>query len=335
VERFDQNNPFVPYKALGHLDRIVDIRDKGWCWPVCADIWLTDRCNHACPECAGFREVSPDMDPHTAHKFIDGFAETGGKSLTFTGGGEPLLHGQFVEILRYARAAGLDVSVLTNGDLWDERIARNIIEHATYIRVSLDGYNEESHAKMHGVKGRFHRVMTNILKYVELRNDTDSRCAVGVGYLCCADTIPGIVRITQECRSLGVDYIHHRPLYGNTDDPRCAIEAAKGLATDGFLVAGSSKYAHFDGRRHHHRCYGQWLGAVLKTSGRFAFCCCLGGTEFGPLSEGWQDVWTSDRHHSAVDNVNAMYCKPLCRWQAANDLLWRVKEEACHPNFIA
>lgn len=111
---------------------------------------LTHACNSRCGGCA-FRD--PEPGELSAERWISLARE--GRSLGFREimltGGEPLLHPELGTLLP-ALAALLPVSLITNG-LALARHASLVRAHVAAAFVSLDGADEETYARIRGVRG--------------------------------------------------------------------------------------------------------------------------------------------------------------------------------------
>jgi SynChlorMet cassette radical SAM/SPASM protein ScmF len=79
-------------------------------------------------------------------------------------GGEPMLHPRFREIVRLIDDEGVQIHIETNGTLIDNHLAKFLkqTEHVSFISVSLDGANEETHENLRRVSGSFERAITGI-----------------------------------------------------------------------------------------------------------------------------------------------------------------------------
>src|SRR5690606_31804808 len=94
---------------------------------------------------------------------IDELADCGVKAITFTGGGEPLVHREAAAILERAAAAGLEFGVVTNGFNLRGAAQDVIAKHAKFVRVSLDSGTPETHQFAHGTPFlQFHQILANI-----------------------------------------------------------------------------------------------------------------------------------------------------------------------------
>ncbi len=132
-------------------------------------IQYTDRCNARCPQCGmrvteSFRRSTLGLD--TAKKIIDHAAANGVTALSLTGG-EPLLFlDQIVELIRYARDAGITYTRTgTNGFLFMNhdspdfdrrvsRIAETLAGSGLYtFWISIDSCIAATHEQMRGLPG--------------------------------------------------------------------------------------------------------------------------------------------------------------------------------------
>lgn len=107
-------------KLFHHQEAMAALRDgKGrpisaWCAP-------TDVCNHRCAFCSVGERVGDVLRFEQIKNFIDQLVPRGLKSITFSGGGNPLIYkckesGATIEtVIEYAYGQGLEVAMITNG----------------------------------------------------------------------------------------------------------------------------------------------------------------------------------------------------------------------------
>jgi MoaA/NifB/PqqE/SkfB family radical SAM enzyme len=137
---------------------------NGWSFPPKAVTFrISGICNLHCQMCdypqTGFHDAIQMLPADVYKKVIDEVhAHIFHVSLT---GGEPLLHPEVVEFIRYAKERGLSCSLVTNG--WNlARYARDIVSAGVDIlTVSIDG-PEEMHDAIRGVKGLYRRIMEGV-----------------------------------------------------------------------------------------------------------------------------------------------------------------------------
>ena len=127
-------------------------------------VWnCTRTCNLRCMHCyAGSDAQSYDqLSTSEAKTMIDDLASFGCPVLLFSGG-EPCLREDLVELMSYARNAGMRVVLSTNGTLiTPERAQRYAEVGLSYVGVSLDG-TRETHDRFRGVTGAFDRAMEGL-----------------------------------------------------------------------------------------------------------------------------------------------------------------------------
>lgn len=128
---------------------------------------ITNRCNLKCKHCVASSVDSNGEDPLNTDDWkniINQVAKLAPEQITFTGG-EPMLRNDFVELLKYTneQCRGTKIVLSTNGLLINEKNVKDIVDNVATISISLDGYDEESCAKVRG-KGIYQKVIEGIKK---------------------------------------------------------------------------------------------------------------------------------------------------------------------------
>jgi len=132
--------------------------------PLNAHIDLSYRCNLKCVHCycqglsPDFSRGEPEMSEGELLRLVDELADIGSLFLTLSGG-EPLLHGSFFTVARHARKRRFCLSILTNGMLVDEEMARKIAGLSPKtVELSIYGANAAVHDSITGVTGSFDKL---------------------------------------------------------------------------------------------------------------------------------------------------------------------------------
>lgn len=131
------------------------------------NIYLTNACNLTCPHCfmkAG-RKLDSELTEEEWIRVLTDFKNCGGESVTVTGG-EPLLHPGFKSIIESASRVGLNVTVLTNGILWNDELIDALSPILTEVQISIDGVDDESNGKIRK-KGTFDLLIQNVFRFSE------------------------------------------------------------------------------------------------------------------------------------------------------------------------
>jgi len=135
---------------------------------------------------------------------VNSLRDMGTKSITFTGGGEPLMHPQVKSMVKIARLFDIQVGLVTNGVLLEKVEPEDFL----FIRVSLDASNPEMYQALKG-KNLFNKVLDNIREAL-LRGTT-----LGVSYVVCEENKDGIEEMIALGKSLGLKYVQFKPAWVN------------------------------------------------------------------------------------------------------------------------
>lgn len=124
---------------------------------------LTQRCQLECVHC--YSNSSPylsdegELPVETWLRLVDEFADNGGEKILFTGG-EALVYRGCLEIMRRAKARGLEVTLFSNGVLIP-RYIEELRGCADIVQISVDGPTAESHDHVRG-EGSFKKALRAI-----------------------------------------------------------------------------------------------------------------------------------------------------------------------------
>lgn len=127
-------------------------------------VWnCTKTCNLKCMHCYAGSDARryDELSTDEAKAMIDDLAAFGSPVLLFSGG-EPCMRSDLVELMSYAKSAGMRVVLSTNGTLITPELAESYAEVGlSYVGVSLDG-GEETHDRFRGIEGSFARAMEGL-----------------------------------------------------------------------------------------------------------------------------------------------------------------------------
>jgi len=136
--------------------------------------YLTEGCNLRCRHCwlapkyqSGANQY-PALDLDLFKSIIKQAKPLGLTGVKLTGG-EPLLHPDIEEILKYVRIEDLRLTVETNGVLCTPELAQKMAAcKDPFVSVSLDGADAETHEWVRGVTGCFEAASKGIRNLVEV-----------------------------------------------------------------------------------------------------------------------------------------------------------------------
>ncbi len=158
----------IPTK-FSHLSQLADYRDKILNHPPLKNLFLelTLRCNENCihcgSKCSQFSSVS-ELSTQQYKEILDGIKRDFDvkKFMLNITGGEPLLRGDFYEIMDYANKLGYIWGMTSNATLIDDEAAQKLKACGMRtISVSIDGLSE-THDRLRGKKGAYEEAMKGI-----------------------------------------------------------------------------------------------------------------------------------------------------------------------------
>jgi MoaA/NifB/PqqE/SkfB family radical SAM enzyme len=189
------------------------LRDRRVVAPVHVRIKPTNMCNHNCWYCAYRTDdlhLGEDMNERDQiprekmQEIVDDLIAMNVKAVTFSGGGEPLLYKPLPETIERLASAGIRVATLTNGANLKGRVADALAQHATWVRISVDAWDDDSYVASRSAKaGEFTRLLKNMRAFA----DTGTRCELGVSFIISKDNYRHTAEVCREFRDAGANHI--------------------------------------------------------------------------------------------------------------------------------
>ncbi|TAM38051.1 radical SAM protein [bacterium] len=148
--------------------------------PLTVQFDITNRCNNNCICCWNnsplLGEISErenrrrkdELPLDLIKRILTELNEMGTKNLFFAGGGEPFMHPDIMEILRFAKGCKMKIFINTNFTLIDEKMAKEFVDmKIDMIHVSLLAGSAKTYAAVHPGKKEetFYRIK-EVLQYL-------------------------------------------------------------------------------------------------------------------------------------------------------------------------
>lgn len=129
-------------------------------------LYLTNKCNLTCPHCYMFAGKAMDNELSTQEifKLIEDYASIGGNQITLSGG-EPCMHKDINDIIKFAYDHNLKVRILSNGTLMTDKWIEDYSKYIDSIQISVDGFSEETNSEIRG-RGNFEKSLHAIDQFV-------------------------------------------------------------------------------------------------------------------------------------------------------------------------
>jgi radical SAM protein with 4Fe4S-binding SPASM domain len=166
--------------TISHLPKKFGIKKGAEEFPFMVVVSVTYVCNAKCPHCpytnSDIRETYKDA-PFIKPEIFKKIADECGKYhayIRLTGGGEPLLHPQMLDLIDYAKKKKARIGLITNGSLLTpEKAERLLAAETDVIEFSVDAADKKTHSKIR-VGLDFDEVKRNIFYLVKRRNELKS-----------------------------------------------------------------------------------------------------------------------------------------------------------------
>lgn len=338
--------PYSSLKIFDHIEKLNQvIKEKQRVAPIYIRIKPTNYCNHRCYYCSyadqelGLRDSVQKQDQipwEKMQEIIEDIHAMGVKAVTFSGGGEPLVYPYIVETMQRVLDAGIDLSIITNGQLLKEDRAQ-VLKHAKWVRISFDAAEAETYAKMRKLPlTAFEEVCNNIKSFSKIKSD---HCELGVNFVINHENSSQVYKMAELVKGFGVNHIkytaritkdlfeYHEPF---KEEAICQIhQAQQDFETDGFKVI--NKYeSDFESAMVFHRCYKKCyinhIFTVIAADSKVYFChdkAYVSSGVVGDLKEqSFKNLWYSKEVKERYETFDPQIeCNHHCVYDDRNDLL--------------
>ena len=311
---------------------------------------VTYRCNLRCKHCHLWQiKDHNDLDTEEAKKFIADIADLGTLHLSFSGG-EPFLRRDLVELISFARDAGLSTGVNTNGTrLVDPEHAKAACRSGLgEVFVSLDGPDAETHNSLRGMDHAFSSALRAIDNLLDQRDA--GKPAVFVNTTVTKGNAGSLDGILELAKSHGVDGMTLSVIQSvDTYSPEAEMTGieASGLGrklreltseSDGLIPHPAEyldcfqTYLEKPSELYRYRCAAGYANAVVQPNGD-VFPCPVAFASMGNLREqSFKEIWYSRRSAEVRERIKANK-HPICWFDCIaplNVLLHNVRRLRIH-----
>ena len=136
-------------------------------------------------------------------------ADMGVKAVTFSGGGEPFVYPHLLTAARSLASHGIKFASLTNGARLEGETAVFFSQFASWVRISIDGWDAASYAAYRNVgPDEFARVMQNILTFQAMAGE----CALSVCINVDATNAPHVYQLLKTLATTGIKSVKVAPI---------------------------------------------------------------------------------------------------------------------------
>jgi len=222
-------------KVTGNRNELLKGILKGtgaYCGPKTAVIDITNQCNISCIGCWLYSpfvnkdkkdnsELQKSLDFTTITNLVDELHKLDTEEIQITGGGEPLMHPEIFEIVKYIKTKGMRCHLITNFTLFDKKkIDQLILLGLDLITISLWAGDVETYRITHpGTDEEMFGKIENNLKYL-MKTRTDDMPLVKIYNVISKVNYKSIPRMLDFALYTGADYLEFQlmdPIPGKTD----------------------------------------------------------------------------------------------------------------------
>jgi MoaA/NifB/PqqE/SkfB family radical SAM enzyme len=191
--------------------------------PISINLDLTSACNFSCPFCVDSKLINAGktLTLEGVKKTIHTLHSHGLLSVILIGGGEPTLHKDFGEIVRYIKSKRLQIGIVTNGSRLEkiEAIVGELREK-DWIRISIDAAGERVFKALHLPKTQV--TLGRILEKAEKVKEKNPVVSLGYSFVIVWESVeingkrlcPNLDEMTRSvelAREFSFDYVSFKP----------------------------------------------------------------------------------------------------------------------------
>lgn len=347
------------HKLIYHVSRVNDWLEGRLIYPIYLEVSLTGSCNHRCKYCAlDFMEYKTHfIDTGLFKERISELGGVGVKSIMYAGEGEPFLHKDIAEIINHTKKSGIDVSITTNGVLFDKDKADSILGSTEWIKVSINGATADTYSKIHRCSpGDLKRVTENMSYAAKIRRDNNYKCTLGIQLLLLPENHHEAVALAKMAQDIGMDYLVIKPYSQHPQSKTTEYSTVKytnymyladeltKLNTKNFnVIFRINAMKDWDkNERNYNCCLAIPFSSYIDTNGNVWGCLVylndpkflygnIYKTTFKNIWEGKKRLESLNWHKRSLDISK---CRINCRMDKANRYLWELKNLPEHVNFI-
>jgi len=185
--------------------------------PIHIRIKPTNVCAHNCWYCAykaDDLQLGQDMVKkdyilrEKMMEIIDDIVEMGVKAVTFSGGGDPFYYPYLLETVKKLSETPVKFAALTNGARLSGEVAEIFANCGTWLRISIDGWDNESYSRYRGVSmGEFSKVMKNMEDFKKIGEN----CYLGVSVIVDKKNALHLYEFIKKIKGVGVNSVKISP----------------------------------------------------------------------------------------------------------------------------
>ena len=346
-------NKYSDLKLVHFPAKLASFRSGEVTAPIYVRVKPINVCNHSCWWCCYHSPDLSQMHTEMANKdilptakmmeILDDFHSMGVKAVTFSGGGEPLLHRDIVTIMERVLELGIDLSIITNGSMLKGAKAE-VLAKAKWVRISMDYSCREQLAEFRRVhESAYDEIMANVEAFSKL----DGSCDLYVNYIVHDRNCSNLVEVARTLKDIGVHNVRFSPMWispGFHDYHAKLVDSVQGqlgqiqaeLVSGRFTVNTSydlTSSAH-NSFRTYHKCFFMQTVPVIGADQVVYACHNKAYDSTGAIgsirNQRFSELWFSPEAKQFMDGLDPV---KTCCHQCANDSKNQLVNEIVNASF--
>ncbi|MBS3075001.1 radical SAM protein [Candidatus Pacearchaeota archaeon] len=340
-----KENVYNISKLTFHKDKILSLAKGEISAPIYVRVKPTNRCNHACYYCSYIPDndcpVSETMNftdeipKEKMFEILQDFKDMGVKAITYSGGGEPLIHPDITEIMQKTLDLGIDLSIITNGQELKGKKAE-VLKNAKWVRISCGEMDAETFKKTRRRPESWFYELENNIK--EFAKNKSPECEFGINFVVQNENASKVYESVKFFKDLGVNHIkitpcwmpdflnYHKPIKESVIEQ--VERARKEFQAQDFTVYDTYKndfeLTGLDERKYS-KCFVMQTIPVIGADSVVYFCHDKTYTNNGVLgsikNRSFKDLWFSEEAAEIFKRFNpSISCKHHCTYDSRNIL---------------
>jgi radical SAM protein with 4Fe4S-binding SPASM domain len=280
-----------------------------WGMPISYSIEPTNHCNLKCPECpSGLGALTRPLGLLNFEDFkswIDQIKDTGFYVQLFFQG-EPYINKHLPQMIKYASAHNVYISISTNGHFVTDKNVDNVLENTPdKLIYSVDGLDEESYQK-YRVGGTFKQADEGLRLLINRKKELNQKKPfVEFQFIVMKQNEHQLDEVRKYCDEVGVDKLVFKTMQISSYEN--AIKFLPANPNYRRYQVADGKFSIKNKLKNH--CFALWRTSVITWDGKVVPCCFDKDAEhsMGVLNgSAFSDIWTSEVYQkfrqSVLDN---------------------------------
>ena len=342
-----QKLKYSNYKIFNYTNKITTLeKNTKVTPPLHIRIKPTNICNHSCWYCSyqSLEDIQLGKDMKIKDfipkekmlEIIDDCIDMKVEAITFSGGGEPFIYPFFLDTIKKLSKSNIKFASLTNGSLLEGKVAELFAKHGSWLRISIDGWDDNSYAKYRNIKtGEFTKIINNMKNFVKIK---DRKCSLGISFVVDEKNYKEIYNFSKLMKEIGVNSIkiapcvigndakenntYHKPFY--EEAKRLSIKAKAELENKDFEIFDSYHLLEDKFSKDYNWCPYAQINPVIGADMHIYTChdkaYNINSGSLGSIKDvSFKTLWMNDKnkffkvnpskecnHHCAVNEKNEM-----------------------------